>query len=63
MDKDKTQQLDYILELAGELLGSEAKDWITTPNPFFFDRSPMEAVIGGDGDSVVELLSERLGRV
>ena len=62
-DTSTRQQLDYVNLLAEELLGSEAQEWISTPNSYFFGKSPAETIALGDAEAVIELLSERLGRV
>lgn len=40
----------------------ETKRWLMAPNTIFFNSSPFEIIMQGDGQEVLEMLDERLGQ-
>lgn len=51
---------DYAFKLFKEDL-RETKRWVISPNSFFFNDTPFEVIMRGDGLSVITWLRERLG--
>jgi hypothetical protein len=47
--------------LASELLGDEAIEWLNRENDYFFGYSPIQMILLGQDDAVIETLEERLG--
>jgi hypothetical protein len=60
----RTSQLQRAIFLATELFDgdiNQALVWIGTPHPHFFNFSPAQYVLGGNGKSLINWLEERLG--
>lgn len=52
---------DLIYQLFSEN-DQKTVEWLTTPNTLLFGDSPLEVIMRDEGDSVISLLLERLGR-
>lgn len=63
--KNKLVFIALSADLAKELLGNreKAREWVLTPNSFFFGMSPFEVCLEGSGKTVVEFLLERSGKL
>lgn len=62
--KDKLVFIALAADLAHEILGDreKAREWVLTPNSFFFGVSPFDVCLEGRGKTVVEFLMERSGK-
>lgn len=52
-------------DLVYELIGKNKEktlDWLTAPNTYFFGDSPLEVIMRDEGESILNLLMEKLGR-
>jgi uncharacterized protein (DUF2384 family) len=55
----------WAADIAYELFNGDkekARNWMLTPNSYFFGKSPFNICLVGDGKAVIDLLLERSGR-
>lgn len=57
-----TEHQTVIIAYLAEKLGCE-ETWYITPSFDFFGKTPLDVVLEGDGDTVIEYLETRLGLI
>lgn len=62
---DIKEEIDLAISLTVDLFKGDvdkASNWFQTSNPYFFDKSPFEIILLGEGYHIINFLETRLGR-